>query len=160
MDWLGQVFLSIVSAIVNHVVSKVPNYINDGIFSRKTDWKEWSWSIDDEEENRELLGPLESIPFRDIRKLQPHPDFPNDHRPHDVTTYLWSEDEGTKNRRYYVKMGVMDDYIGNGSPYGDICYCLYERKDGQNYIRRFFSRGRNIVQLRKMRLLRIYSSVC
>ena len=135
--------------IVNGVVDSIINCFKSNFFNRKTSWKEWEWSLDDDEENHELLGPLESIPFKDIRKLQPHPDFPNDRHPENVATYLW-KDENANDRRYYVKIGLMDDYIGNGSPHGDICYCLYERKNGQNYIRRFFSRGKNKEMLKKI----------
>lgn len=155
-EWLSH---PIVTAIVNQTVNRASNFISSGTFSSKNRWKDWVWSIDDDERNRELLGPLESIPFRDIRKMRPHPDFPNDRRPHDLATYLWGDDGGTENRRYYVKIGTMDDYIGNGSPYGDLCYCLYERKNGRNHIRRFFSKGKNKGELQKMRLLHIYSSV-
>ena len=137
--------LSLVN-LVHHVASWAQNTFSN----KKTGWKDWDWSIDDDEINQEKIGYLQVIPFRDIRKLRPHPDFPEDIRQKKFSlAYFMDSSVDTEKRRFFVRIGRMDDYVGNGSPYGDLCYCLYERRGGISYIHRFFSRGNNKHKVRQ-----------
>ena len=145
--------LALALSIVEKVFRVIPAVRN--FFSkRETSWRKWRWSIDDDEINQEKFGYWQGIPFRDIRKLRHHPEYPNDSRQKSIDPhFLIDFDVDAKERRFFVKTGLMDDYVGNGSPYGDLCYCLYERKDGKNYIIRFFSSGKHKAKLRELTLL-------
>ncbi|MCY4071946.1 MAG: hypothetical protein OXG60_11670 [Chloroflexi bacterium] len=110
------------------------------IAGRETSWKEWEWSIDDDERNQENYTPWQGIPFREIRFFRRHPNWP---RPilelSEGMSLLMPPDCDPEDQAYRYEVGTMKHVNGYGGPIGALCYCCYRREGGKNQIMMFFA---------------------
>ena len=110
------------------------------IVGREASWKEWVWSIDDDERNQETYTSRQGIPFREIRFFRRHPDYPNSFLEFsEGMALLMPRDFDPTDRAYRYEVGTMKHVNGYGGPLGALCYCCYRREGGKNQIRMFFA---------------------
>lgn len=110
------------------------------IEGREASWKEWVWSIDDDERNQERYTSWQGIPFREIKFFRRHPNWPTSFPGlSEGMSVLMHPDFDPEDQTYRYEVGTMKHVNGYGGPIGALCYCCYRREGGKNQIKMFFA---------------------